>query len=378
MRSNYKRLGDYIREVKNRNSNLSLYEILGINIDKYFMPSVANVIGTDISSYKIVKKGQFACNLMHVGRDKRLPVALSDRDDFIVSPAYIVFEIININVLNSDYLMMWFMRSEFDRNVCFYTDADVRGGLSWHSFLDMCLPIPSIEKQREIVAEYKAVQRRIDINNKLIQKLEETAQAIYKQWFVDFEFPDENGNPYKSSGGEMIDSELGEIPKGWKLGTLNFISSLASGKSKQCTLNGDIPVYGAGGIIGYCDEYLLNEQVLIIGRVGTHGKVFRERNKCWPNDNTLLIRSKYFNFCYYVLKSINYDEINRGGVQALITQTDIGKTSIVIPEDYVLSIEFENRIDHLFRLVEILSKMCKDLHELESLLLAKLSLMINN
>jgi type I restriction enzyme S subunit len=100
------------------------------------MPSVANIIGTDLTVYKVVKSGQFACNRMHVGRDKRLPVAISkSEDDFIVSPAYDVFEIKNETILNPDYLMMWFSRKEFDRNAWFYTDADVRGGLSWDCVL---------------------------------------------------------------------------------------------------------------------------------------------------------------------------------------------------------------------------------------------------
>ena len=106
--------------------------------------------------------------------------------------------------------MMWFSRKEFDRNAWFYTDADVRGGLSWKDFCNMQLPVPHPDKQREIVKEYNTIVNRIAHNNQLIQKLEETAQAIYKQWFVDFEFPNEEGNPYKFSGGEMVESELGE------------------------------------------------------------------------------------------------------------------------------------------------------------------------
>lgn len=193
MQSNYKRIGDYIKEVKVKNVNLEATSLLGININKFFMPSVANVIGTDMSNYKIVKKHQFACNRMHVGRDYRIPVALSNKvEPFMVSPAYDVFEIKDTTVLLPKYLMMWFSRKEFDRNAWFYTDADVRGGLHWKSFCNMKLPIPSPKKQLEIVREYKVIQDRIAINNQLISKLEETAQAIYKQWFVDFEFPDEN------------------------------------------------------------------------------------------------------------------------------------------------------------------------------------------
>jgi type I restriction enzyme S subunit len=230
MKSNYKRIGAYIQEINNRNKDLEVNNLLGVNIDKFFMPSVANIVGTDMTTYKILKKGQFACNRMHVGRDKRLPVALSYySEDIIISPAYNVFEIKDTKVLLPDYLMMWFSRSEFDRNAWFYTDADVRGGLNWRDFCNMKLPIPTIDKQKEIIKEYNVIADRIKLNNRLIQKLEETAQAIYKQWFVDFEFPDEKGLPYKSNGGEMVESELGEIPMGWKDGRLEDISSQIMG-----------------------------------------------------------------------------------------------------------------------------------------------------
>lgn len=235
MRSNYKRLGNYIQEVNIRNTGVEVTNLLGINIDKFFMPSVANIVGTDMTAYKVVKNGQFACNRMHVGRDKRLPVALSKKtDDFIVSPAYNVFEIIDPEVICPEYLMMWFSRSEFDRNAWFYTDADVRGGLNWKDFCNMPLPIPGIDKQKEIVKEYNVLVDRIKLNSQLIAKLEETAQAVYKQWFVDFEFPDENGKPYKSNGGEMVESELGEIPKGWEVVQLKSIcSKIGSGATPE-------------------------------------------------------------------------------------------------------------------------------------------------
>ncbi|MFZ4548742.1 MAG: restriction endonuclease subunit S [Bacteroidales bacterium] len=236
MKSNYKRLGNYIQEVKIRNTELKAKELLGINIDKFFMPSVANVIGTDMSVYKIVKKNQFACNRMHVGRDYRLPISMSKTDDeFMVSPAYDVFEIKDTETLYPEFLMMWFSRREFDRNAWFYTDADVRGGLHWKAFCDMQLPIPSITKQREIVKEYNVIQNRIVLNQQLIQKLEETAQAIYKRCFVDFEFPDEEGKPYKSNGGEMLwCEELGkEIPKGWEVKNLEEEVSIIRGASPR-------------------------------------------------------------------------------------------------------------------------------------------------
>jgi type I restriction enzyme S subunit len=232
MKSNYRRLGDYIQELKVRNTEEKAEQLLGINIDKFFMPSVANVVGTDLSVYKLVRKNQFACNRMHVGRDYRLPISMSKSDEeFMVSPAYDVFEIKDTEILNPEFLMMWFTRREFDRNAWFYTDADVRGGLPWKSFCDMILPIPHPDKQKEIVKEYNVIQNRIALNQQLIQKLEETAQSIYKQWFVEFEFPDENGKPYKSNGGEMIWNEelQKEIPKGWENKSIFEVSSVTYG-----------------------------------------------------------------------------------------------------------------------------------------------------
>lgn len=186
MKSNYKRLGDFIKLVNRRNSDGLDVELLGINIDKFFMPSVANVVGTDLTKYKLVEKNQFACNRMHVGRDYRIPIAMSRSEaSFIVSPAYTAFEIKDTSYLLPEYLMMWFMRPEFDRECWFHTDADVRGGLPWDLFCDIELPIPSIEKQREIVAEYNTLVNRIKLNEQLNQKLEEAAQTLYKNWFVD-------------------------------------------------------------------------------------------------------------------------------------------------------------------------------------------------
>ena len=152
-KAEYKRLGDYIREVNVRNRELKVTKPMGINIDKHFMPSVANVIGTDLSAYKLVSKNQFACNLMHVGRDEKIPMAMHlDDTPIIVSPAYFVFEIVEPDVLLPKYLMMWFRRPEFDRNAWFYTDADVRGGMDKNVLFDMLLPIPSITREREIIS----------------------------------------------------------------------------------------------------------------------------------------------------------------------------------------------------------------------------------
>lgn len=230
MRSNYKRIGDYVIQVKLRNSDGAISLLKGISINKHFMPSVANIIGTDLSKYRVVKKNQFAFNPMHVGRDEVLPISMLESDhSVIVSPAYVVFEVKDENDLLPEYLMMWCRRSEFDRNAWFMTDNSVRGGFSWADFCNMKMPIPSIEEQHEIVRQYNVLNSRITLNEELVQKLEDTSQTLYKKWFVDFEFPiskeyansigrlELEGKPYKSSGGEMRFCEVldKDIPVGW-------------------------------------------------------------------------------------------------------------------------------------------------------------------
>jgi type I restriction enzyme S subunit len=217
MRSSYKRLGDYICEVNIRNKNLSDYPLLGVSIKKVLMPSIANIIGTDMSTYKLIKKKQFAYGPVTSRNGDKISISLSEKyDAALLSQAYTVFKVIDENELHPEYLMMWFKRQEFDRYARFMSHGSAREIFSWAEMCDTLLPIPSPEKQLEILREYNVIQNRIKLHNKFIIKLEETAQTIYKQWFLDFEFPDANGKPYKSSGGEMVESELGEIPKGWR------------------------------------------------------------------------------------------------------------------------------------------------------------------
>ena len=239
----YKRLGDYIREVDVRNRDLAVTRLMGINIGKFFMPSVANVIGTDLGNYKIVSRNWFACNLMHVGRDEKIPIALYDADEkIIVSPAYFVFEISRTKELLPAYLMIWFRRSEFDRNAWFYTDSDVRGGMSKDAFCDMCLPIPPLSRQREIVAEYETLTRRIRLNERLIASLESLAQTLYRRTFVD-------------------DIDPAHLPPGWRTGTLGecVVDSLGGDWGKDvptanfqsevyCIRGTDIPQISVGNI----------------------------------------------------------------------------------------------------------------------------------
>jgi type I restriction enzyme S subunit len=168
MKLKFECLGDYIQLVDERNVDLQVSQLLGININKTFMPSVANTSGIDFSKYKIVKKGIFACNVMHVGRDERLPVALYDEaESAMVSPAYLTFEIKNTDELIPEFLMMIFQRPEFDRYTWFISDSSVRGGLEWERFCSIKIPIPKVDSQEIVISMYKVLERRKKINKKL-------------------------------------------------------------------------------------------------------------------------------------------------------------------------------------------------------------------
>lgn len=161
-------LGKYVRQVDERNTNKVTESVLGINIDKYFMPSVANIIGTDLSNYKLLRKGRFACNPMHVGRDRRLPVSRYTEDTpAIVSPAYFMFEIIDENEIEPEYLMLCFRRPDFDRMCWFRTDASVRGGITWDDVCALTIPVPSLPEQRKIVHDYQVITDRIELLRKI-------------------------------------------------------------------------------------------------------------------------------------------------------------------------------------------------------------------
>ena len=188
MKSNYDVLGNHIQLVDYRNRELVSDKVLGINIDKYFMPSVANVIGTDLSKYKLISKGMFACNPMHVGRDERLPVALYMNDETaIVSPAYFMFKVIDNTKLNEEYLMMWFRRPEFDRICWLKTDGSVRGGITWDDICRIELPVPPMEEQLRIVASYKAITNRIALKQRINDNLEATLETVYRKMFIESE-----------------------------------------------------------------------------------------------------------------------------------------------------------------------------------------------
>ena len=223
MKFDYEKLGNLIEISETKNKDLAVTNLVGMNINKEFIPSVANTVGTNLARYKLIHENQFACNLMHVGRDKSVVISLfSSEIPAIISPAYKVFEVKNNEILLPKFLMMYFRRSEFDRLGWFYTDSSIRGSLDWAKFCDIEIPIPTLEIQEKIVKIYEFLNYRIKLKERINKNLEGLAKAIYRYHFIDFK--------HYASDGLMKDSSLGLIPKNWSVQSIeDFVDDMKNG-----------------------------------------------------------------------------------------------------------------------------------------------------
>lgn len=381
----YQRLGDYIREVNVRNRELKVTKLVGLTIDKVFIPSVANVIGTDLSNYKVIRKEQFACSLMQVSRDGKMPVAMFEEDEAIMSPAYPMFEVIDKMALMPQYLMMWFSRSEFDREASYYAVGGVRGSLTWEDFCNMKLPIPSINRQREIVSEYETLTNRFRLNNQMIQHLEATAQALYRKTFVD-----------------NIDKE--NLPEGWRMGTIGEIlekfirGPFGSALRKEDMQAGGIPVYEQQHVIDehirfryYISEakyeslkrFTVKKNDLVISCSGTIDKI-KQISDNDPagiiNQALLILRVNIHKYSpillpYFLLSGEGHNmllEDAHGSAQINMAKKEVIESiPILIPKSKIL-----NEIDGQLKIIDCRICLYKQENskktELQSLLLAKM------
>lgn len=388
MKSNYDILGNHIRLIDTRNRESITDRVLGINIDKFFMPSVANVIGTDLSKYKLITKGKFACNPMHVGRDERLPVALYDEEEpAIVSPAYFMFEVVDNSILNEDYLMMWFRRPEFDRICWLHTDGSVRGGITWDDICRLELPIPPIEKQLEIVNSYKAITERIALKKKINDNLEATAQSLFQEQFAAF---------YNEN----------ELPDGYSIATLDSLCSIKGGKRLPAdgelldtpTAHPYIRVRDLGSNryvcltnqFQYIDEethsaisrYIVNTNdivISIVGTIGLIGKIHTSLNNANLTENCVKLANihtvtpdyLYYTLCYK--KQIKEIELlTVGAVQSKLPMYNIQSMKILVPPAEVIE-DFQHKFDIFNEQIEANTIEIQRLYELQSVLLAKLA-----
>jgi type I restriction enzyme S subunit len=167
----YKLLGDYIEVVDIRNKDLAITNLLGVSITKKFITSIANIVGTDLSTYKVVRSGQFAYGPVTSRNGEKISIALLDGDDCIISSSYTVFRVNNENNLDPEYLMLWFSRPEFDRYARYKSHGSVREIFGWDELCQVGLPVPDITKQREIVKAYKVITDRIALKQKINDNL---------------------------------------------------------------------------------------------------------------------------------------------------------------------------------------------------------------
>lgn len=377
MKSNYKKLGDYIQQVTIKNKDCKITNLLGVSIKKTFIPSIANTIGTDFSSYNIIKAQQFAYGPVTSRNGDKISIAYLANGVGIVSSSYTVFEITQPNILLPEYLMLWFMRTEFDRYARFKSHGSVREIFDWEELCNVYLPVPPIEQQKKIVQTYNTLTKRIELKKQINEKLEEIAQAVYKHWFEDFEFPiteeyakiinrpDLIGKPYKSSGGEMIYSEELDkyIPNGWELKGLDNIVEFHDYKRiplssvERAGMEKKYPYYGAASLIDYVDNYIFDGTYILLGEDGTvvtdEGKpvVQYVTGKFWVNNHAHILTG-YNGFdnnsIYILLKNIRITEYITGGVQAKLSQTSLSNIKILYSNLTLLSV-FNHYIMPLFQ-----------------------------
>ena len=375
MRTNcYKRLGDYIREVEVRNRDLSVTTLLGVSISKEFIPSIANTIGTDMSTYKIVCKGQFAYGPVTSRNGDKVSIALlANEDNAIISQAYIVFEVKDTNELLPGYLMMWFRRPEFDRYTRFHSHGSAREIFDWSEMCDVILPIPSIERQREIVAEYETLSKRIRLNGQMISKLEETAQTLYRKMFVD-----------------GIDKE--NLPEGWRMVSIFDIANVIYGYPFDSELfSNDIrltPIIRIRDILGcktdtYTSEkvdekYKISDGDILIGMDGVFHMAIWNGGLAFQNQRIVRIipHKEKFISAYQIYFSImqpikDLETSIEGTTVAHLSDKDMKKISVIVaPENIQKEVCCE--LDVLKRNVITYKKENLKLTELQSLLLARM------
>lgn len=354
-----KRLGDYIRQVDVRNRDLAVDNLLGLSISKQFIPSIANTIGTDMANYKVVQPRQFGYVPVTSRNGDKITVALYNGDKpCIISQAYIVFEVTDTDKLLPEYLMMWFRRPEFDRYARFKSHGSAREVFEWDEMCDVMLPVPSIEEQRKIVAEYQAVERRIENNRRLIASLESTAQTIYRKMFVD-----------------NIDPE--DLPQGWRMGKMKDVATFAYGKMPKDKDNGVIPVFSGYGVVGYCNEAMYDKQHIVVIARGDSGsgKIVKSPKEFYLTNLAIAIKlnnESYRDYLYYHLLSLDTSTLRTGSAQAQVTINSIEEFDILIPTVDICA-DFYSVVDRIGAVKLELAQEEDILNNFSSLLLTKLS-----
>ena len=374
------RLGDYIREVNVRNRELKVTRLLGLSIEKRFIPSIANTIGTDMAGYKVVCEGQFAYVPVTSRNGEKITVALlEDCDEAIISQAYTVFEVVDCDKLLPEYLMMWFRRPEFDRYARFHSHGSAREVFDWDELCDVQLPVPSIERQREIVSEYETLTRRIRLNEQMIEKLEATAQALYRHTFVD-----------------NIDKQ--NLPQGWRMGTIGNFGEVITGKTPSTLDDSNFGDYMPfltipdmhDGMYALKTERSLSIKGVALQRnktipknsicvscIGTSGLVVITTQDCQTNQQiNTIVPNKEYALEYIYMTCCGLDKIISeygigGAVLNNLNKSEFENLQVVMPPDDEVR-KFHKLISPIFRALYLNQQENIKLTELQSLLLAKM------
>ena len=316
MNTQYRQFKELIEEVDVRNVNGAISDLWGVSIDKKFIRSVANIIGTDLTKYKVVSRNQFVCSLMQVSRDEKIPIDRWDSEnDIIVSPAYKVFKVKDSSIVLPEYLNLWFRRSEFDREASYYGVGGVRGSLEWEDFCEMALPVPELVEQQEIVDAYNDIERRIALKRKINDNLAAQAYAIYQDWFID------NGEAHGA-----IECVLADL-----INILDYkrIPLSSQERAKRAKV---YRYFGAAGLLDYVDEYLFDGIYLLVGE---DGSVINEKGypylqyvdgKFWVNNHAHILQGvgdATTELLYLILLKTNIKEYVTGAVQAKLNQDNL-------------------------------------------------------
>ena len=367
MKNDYKRLGNYIREVDVRNRDLKVTKLLGVSISKEFMPSIANTIGTDMSSYKVAEPRQFAYGPVTSRNGDKVSIALyKDDEKAIVSQAYTIFEVKNKQELLPEYLMMWFRRSEFDRYARFKSHGSAREIFSWEEMCDVELPVPPIEQQQKIVSEYEAITHRIRLNEQIITKLEETAQTLYRKMFVDG--IDKENLP--EGLGEIAKITMGQSPDGESYNTKGNGIVFYQGRGDFGKRFPTIRMYTTSPT-----KYANKKDILLSVRAPV-GDLNVTLHDCCIGRGLAALRSiyNYQSYLFYQMLNLS-DTFNKsnddGTIFGSINKDDLFGLKVIIPSTRSIMI-FERKAFSMDRMIELKNKEIRELIELQSLLLAKM------
>ena len=343
MKLNYK-LGELIRNIYVKNKDLHCNNLKGLSMTKEFRASTSNIVGTDLSKYKIVAYKQFACDFMSAIRVHKMPIAFnSEMEEILVSPAYAVFEVIDENIILPEYLMMWFRRSEFDRYADFRSDAAIRGGYGWNELCETEIKLPSLEEQRKKVQAYKTITDRIELKKKINDNLQQQLCLIYENMMCKAQY----GN---IEGTFTVASKLTDVVTGKE--DANFASP--NGKYKFFTCSNDTL---------NCDEYVFDSSaILIAGNGDFNVKHYSGKFNAYQRTYVLIPDHQYYGLLYFAsLYQINsFKSASSGSIVKFITKGDIENIPVFIPND-------EHILNELNRLLALQEKNQAENEELSSL-----------